>query len=236
MARRVRVTQAVKARHYNERLPAVPQMLVPIKVNLITGATGAGKSTAIRALLELRPAGERWAVLVNDFGDVNLNTGPGVAQGLISIREVVGCICCTAQVALRTAIVALLRDAAPRRLLIEVSSAAHPATLFALLREPGIAKAVELQPTLCVVDPSQVTDRRYASNEAYREQVAAADAILMSKSDITPEETRDRARAELEKISAAPVALIDAPGSIDMDCSIVRTSADLPHWSPKRLG
>src|SRR5687768_4244623 len=119
--------------------------------NLVTGFIGAGKTTVIQRLLAQRPAHERWAVLTNEFGAARLDAGPDIA-----VREVPGgCVCCTAQVSMRVALTRLLREVRPDRLLIEPTSAGHPANVMRLLREPQLARALDLRATLCVVDPDQ---------------------------------------------------------------------------------
>eukprot|EP00959_Pyramimonas_sp_CCMP1952_P103787 2170113-Pyramimonas_sp.AAC.1 len=70
-----------------------------IPVNIITGSLGVGKTTAIRALLERRPQGEKWAVLVNEFGALGIDgaliSSAGSDDGGITVREVAGgCMCC----------------------------------------------------------------------------------------------------------------------------------------------
>jgi G3E family GTPase len=186
----------------------MPFCLLPMSsrfpVNLITGAAGAGKTTAIRRLLEKRPPDERWAVLINDFGRATPSTTPGVAQGQVVVREVAGCICCTGRVALRTAMVALLRDAAPQRLLLEASAAARPASLLQLLREPSLSRALDVRTTLCVVNLVQLRDRRHADNEIYREQIAAADALYLTAGDAAGNAA---VQAELQAFRSKPAVL-----------------------------
>jgi G3E family GTPase len=166
---------------------------------LVTGTTGAGKTTYLSRLLGERPHGARWAVLVNDFGEATLGSVPGAA-----VREVAGCICCSAQVSLRTAVVALLRER-PERLLIEASAAAHPDAIVKVLHEPGIASAVALERTACIADPAQAINLRYAGLELYREQVKAADLVLLTKSDVRSDEVRRAAREALLAMGAAQV-------------------------------
>ena len=125
-------------------------MRAPTPTQVVTGATGAGKTTLIASILAQRPAAERWAVLVNDFGASTLAQAPGVAEGTVVVREVAGCMCCTSRVALRVALVRLLREVQPQRLLIEASSAAEPEALLEVLREPGIAPAIDLLPVIAL--------------------------------------------------------------------------------------
>ncbi|HEY0338818.1 MAG TPA: GTP-binding protein [Burkholderiales bacterium] len=184
-------------------------------VNLITGAAGAGKTTAILHLLAKRPPDERWAVLINDFGRATLSTASGVSEGKVVLREVAGCICCTAQVAVRTAIVALLREAAPHRLLVEASAAARPASLLHLLREPGLSDAVDVRATVCVVNVAQLRDARYVANELYREQIVAADALYVTTDDATAAGA-DGARAELQALRSKPAVLFSKGRPFDV--------------------
>ena len=162
-------------------------------------------------MLERRPASEQWAVIVNDFGAIRIpaRVDRKANRGL-SVREVAGCICCTSQVALRTGLVTALRDARPQRLVIEASAAASPKALLQLLSETGIASALDVQMTVCVVDPNQVRDSRYAALDVYCEQIAAADCLLISKSDATDETLRNAARSLIMKIKALNAVLTDS--------------------------
>lgn len=186
-------------------------------VNLITGAAGAGKSTAILRLLTKRPPDERWAVLINDFGHSTLHATFGIAQGKVVVRDVAGCICCTAQVVLRTAMVALLREAAPQRLLIEASAAARPATLLQVFREPAVAKAIDLRTTLCVVSLAQLSDARYMDNAVYREQIGAADALYVTTGDVTAAAADIAARSELQALRSKPAVLFSTSEPFEVD-------------------
>jgi G3E family GTPase len=172
-----------------------------VPATLLTGATGAGKTTFVSRLIARRPPGARWAVLVNDSGLASVSGVPGA----VTVREVTGCICCTGRVALRTALVALLRESRPQRLLIEASASAHPSAIVKVLEEPGLASAIALERTLCLVDPLQVVDARYAGSELYREQLKAADGVILGGTDAVTAAQRDAALAVLERLGTARV-------------------------------
>ncbi|HBC56865.1 MAG TPA: cobalamin biosynthesis protein CobW, partial [Gammaproteobacteria bacterium] len=75
--------------------------LEAIPTNVITGFLGVGKSTAILNLLKNKPGNERWAVLVNEFGEVGIDgtlfSGKEAEKTGVFIREVSGgCMCCAA--------------------------------------------------------------------------------------------------------------------------------------------
>ncbi len=153
-------------------------------VNLITGFLGVGKTTAILDLLARRPAGSRWAVLVNEFGQVGID-GATLTQDGVAVREVPGgCICCTAQLPLRVALTKLLREVRPERLLIEPTGLGHPAGVIDVLRSEGLASALELRNVICLVDPRQLSDEQYRSLETYQDQIALADVLVANKGDL----------------------------------------------------
>ena len=98
----------------------------------------AGKTSLIRSLLAQKPAGERWAVLVNEFGEIGLDAAllatdvDGVAIGEVAG----GCLCCVNGVPFQVGLGRLLRRARPDRLFIEPSGLGHPLALWKQLQAP----------------------------------------------------------------------------------------------------
>jgi G3E family GTPase len=152
--------------------------------HVVTGPLGAGKTTAIRAALRQRPAGERWAVLVNEFGEVGVDGAILEAEGGIAVRQIAGgCVCCVAGPQLRVALTRLLREERPTRLFLEPSGLASPASILDLLRSEGLVDAVEVGLTVALIDPDRWASGRYDEDDAVLSQLDCADVVVAHKAD-----------------------------------------------------
>jgi G3E family GTPase len=128
-----------------------------VPTNIITGFLGVGKTSAILHLLSQKPAHERWAVLVNEFGEIGvdgslLNGQYSKEQGIF-IREVPGgCMCCASGLPMQIALNQLLSKAKPDRLLIEPTGLGHPKEVLQVLSAEYYKKVLSVQKTLTLVD------------------------------------------------------------------------------------
>lgn len=165
-----------------------------VPTNLITGYLGIGKTTAIINLLRRRPDGSRWAVLVNEFGEVSIDQIPlaeASGDGVV-IREVAGgCLCCSAGLPMDAAVAQVLRQARPERLLIETTGLGHPWRMLDVLRKKPLSDAIELRATICLIDPRRLDDRQAAS-PTFQDQVHLADVLVANKTDLADAETMQR--------------------------------------------
>lgn len=165
-----------------------------VPVNLITGFLGAGKTTAIRHLLEHGRDGERWAVLVNEFGKVGIDQAV-LGSDEVVIREVPGgCLCCTNHLPLQVALSQLLARANPSRVLIEPTGLGHPARVLELLREAHWREVLEVCATITLVDARELSDPRVLAHDTFRAQIEAADVLVFSKDDALSDAERAAAR------------------------------------------
>jgi G3E family GTPase len=152
--------------------------------HVVTGPLGAGKTTVIRAALRQRPPGERWAVLVNEFGEVGVDGAVLEAEGGVAVRQIAGgCVCCAAGPQLRVALTRLLREERPTRLFIEPSGLASPASILDMLRSEGVREAVEVGVSVALLDPDRWASGRYDDDDAALSQIAAADVLVAHKAD-----------------------------------------------------
>ena len=156
-----------------------------IPTNIITGFLGAGKTTAIRHLLKTKPADENWAVLVNEFGEVGIDGAMLNADG-IAVKEVVGgCICCSVRVPSRVALVRLIQEHKPDRIIIEPTGLALPKQIMNMLSTPEFLEILDMQAIVCLLEANNLKDTRYLATEAFTDQIASADVVIATKADIS---------------------------------------------------
>lgn len=158
-------------------------MLQNIPTHVIAGPLGAGKTSLIRQLMAQRPANERWAVLINEFGQIGLDAAllstddQGVAMGEVAG----GCLCCVNGAPFQVGLGRLLRKARPHRLFIEPSGLGHPLQLLEQLQQAPWRGVLAVQPAVMVLDAQQLAGRN-ALPEAQEQALASAGLLVMNKS------------------------------------------------------
>ncbi len=191
---------------------------------IITGFLGAGKTTLVRHLLE-NAEGKRLAVLVNEFGDLGFDgeflKGCGISgcteEDVVELPN--GCICCTVADDFVPALEKLLNRAdPPQHILIETSGLALPKPLVQAFNWPAIRARVTVDGVIAVVDGPAVAEGQFADDpealaaqraqdasvdhdnpleEVFEDQILCADLILLNKSDLIDEATRERVKSEI---------------------------------------
>ncbi len=165
-------------------IPEVPTANVQsVSFSLITGFLGAGKTTLLNALLTERH-GARIAVLVNDFGSINIDASLIRQSTVNSIDLTNGCVCCTlANGLVRTLADLVSRDEPPDEILLEASGISDPQGIIQIAL---CNSALRLNGIVCVVDADAVTGN--LDNTSLRltieRQVSAADLVILNKTDI----------------------------------------------------
>ncbi len=162
----------------------MPPMLQNIPTHVIAGPLGAGKTSLIKHLLAQRPANERWAVLINEFGQIGLDAAlltqddDGIALGEVAG----GCLCCVNGAPFQVGLGRLLRKAKPDRLFIEPSGLGHPAQLLKQLRQAPWQDVLAVQPCVLVLD-AQALAAGKPLPEAQRETLASAGLLVLNKDE-----------------------------------------------------
>ncbi|MEG3754827.1 GTP-binding protein [Psychromonas arctica] len=168
------------------------QPILKVPTNIITGFLGVGKTSAILNLIKNKPNNERWAVLVNEFGEIGVDGS--LVQGMhgdtkqVFIREVPGgCMCCAAGVPMQVALNQLLLKSKPDRLLIEPTGLGHPKEVLQVLSSEHYRDTLLLQTNITLVDARNLSDARYTEHETFNQQIAIANTVVGNKEDLYQE-------------------------------------------------
>lgn len=169
-----------------------------IPVTILGGYLGAGKTTLLNHVLS-HARGRHIAVLVNDFGAINIDASliASRAEDMIALSN--GCVCCTIEDDLGAAIEAQLkRNPPPQHILIEASGVAESARMLRYVESwPGLKRNA----VVCVADVESIRQR--ASDKfvgsVVRRQLSAADLVILNKTDLADAEAVASVSAWLEK-------------------------------------
>jgi len=199
-----------------------------LPTNIITGFLGSGKTTSINHLLAQKPDGERWAVLVNEFGQIGVDEAQMAENDDIKIQELAGgCFCCALGPALTTTLAQLIRRVRPDRLLIEPTGLGHPTGIVDTLTSDTFKDVIDLQAMICLIDPRNLSNPEIASHPVFVDQIQLADILVINKSDLADEATLAQMQQQAEKLYPPKQAIIATrQGEISAEL-LVRTPTEV---------
>ncbi|CAM5777192.1 cobalamin biosynthesis protein CobW [Labrys miyagiensis] len=199
-----------------------------IPVTVLTGYLGAGKTTLLNRILT-EPHGQRFAVIVNEFGEIGIDNDLIVDADEEVFEMNNGCVCCTVRGDLIRIIDGLLkRKGKFDAILVETTGLADPAPVAqTFFMDQDVADKTRLDAVVTVADAKWLKDRLKDAPEA-KNQIAFADVIVLNKTDlVTPAELREvemRIRAlnpyaKLHKATRSNVAINEVLGrnAFDLD-------------------
>jgi G3E family GTPase len=198
-----------------------------IPVTVLTGFLGSGKTTLLNRILT-EDHGKRYAVIVNEFGEVGID-----ADLLVDTDEEVfemnnGCICCTVRGDLiRTVENLLKRRGSFDAILVETTGLADPAPVAqTFFMDETVRAAAALDSVVAVADAKHLTARLEDTAEAV-EQIAFADVVLLNKTDLVDPATLEAVEARIHAVN--PFARIHRTErcAIALDRILDRGSFDL---------
>jgi G3E family GTPase len=173
----------------------------PIGLTILTGFLGAGKTTLLNHILN-GDHGRKIAVIVNDFGAINIDSQLVVDVGQDDTIELSnGCICCTIRGDLLQALIDLTRrPSPPEYIIIEASGVSDPLEIAMTFRQPQLATTIAIDSVLTVIDAEQIRDLERENEVLAILQVGAADIVILNKVDLVSEADLANVRAWVRSI------------------------------------
>lgn len=201
----------------NERIP----------VTVITGFLGAGKTTLLNRILH-GTSGKRYAVIVNEFGELGID-GSLVVGAEEEVHELNnGCVCCRVRGDLIRVMSGLIRR--PGRfdgIIIETSGLADPAPVIQTLHfDDFLRQHTQADSVICVTDPRHLASQLRASPEAAA-QLAQADLVLLNKADLVKSDELAVAEIAIESVNPTAEVIRCERGAVALEQLVGRAAFDL---------
>ncbi len=199
-----------------------------IPVTVLTGYLGAGKTTLLNRILT-EQHGKRYAVIVNEFGEIGIDNDlvVGADEEVFEMNN--GCICCTVRGDLIRIIEGLMkRKGKFDAIIVETTGLADPAPVAqTFFVDQDVAERAKLDAVVTVADAKWLLDRLKDAPEA-KNQIAFADVVLLNKVDLVTPAELDAVEARIRSINpgarihrtqncAVPIAEVLDRNAFDLD-------------------
>lgn len=191
----------------------IPKRGMP--VTIITGFLGSGKTTLLNQILKNKQD-LKVAVLVNEFGDINIDS-----QLLVSIDEDMlelsnGCICCTINDGLVDAVYRVLeREERIDYLVIETTGVADPLPIILTFLGTELRDLTHLDSILTLVD-SEAFNHEHFLSEAALKQITYGDIVLLNKTDLVTQQKLEELEAYIREVKAGAKILHTTYGQVPL--------------------
>jgi G3E family GTPase len=199
-----------------------------IPVTVLTGYLGAGKTTLLNRILS-EPHGRKFAVIVNEFGEIGIDNDlvVGADEEVFEMNN--GCICCTVRGDLVRIIDGLMRRKGKfDAIIVETTGLADPAPVAqTFFVDEGVGRRAKLDAVVTVADAKWLKDRLKDAPEA-KNQIAFADVIIINKTDLVSAPELDEVEGRIRAINpyaklhktqrcAVPLAEVLGRNAFDLD-------------------
>ena len=206
---------------------ATSQNADKIPVTVLTGYLGAGKTTLLNRILS-EPHGKKYAVIVNEFGEIGIDNDLVVNADEEVFEMNNGCICCTVRGDLVRIIDGLMRRKGKfDAIIVETTGLADPAPVAqTFFMDENVGAKAKLDAVVTVADAKWLKDRLKDAPEA-KNQIAFADVILINKTDLVSPEDLEELEARIRGINPYAKLHRTERAQIALDQVLGRNAFDL---------
>lgn len=152
-----------------------------VKIDIFSGFLGAGKTLLMKKLLEDQIYTEKIAIVENEFGEVSIDGGI-LRETNIEVKEInSGCICCQVTGDFKKALLEVITEYSPDKLLIEPSGVAKLSDIKNIFLEKDLIDITEIHNVITIIDPLKIDSYLTNFKKFYKDQVVSADKIVFSR-------------------------------------------------------
>ncbi len=198
-----------------------------IPVTVLTGYLGAGKTTLLNRILS-EPHGKKYAVIVNEFGEIGIDNDlvVGADEEVFEMNN--GCVCCT----VRGDLIRILEGLMKRKgkfdaIIVETTGLADPAPVAqTFFIDEEVGRKARLDAVVTVADAKWLTERLKDAPEA-KNQIAFADVILLNKTDLVSRDELDEVEGRIRGINPYARVIRTTKCDVPLDAVLDKGAFDL---------
>lgn len=172
-----------------------------LKIDVVSGFLGAGKTTMIKKLLDEEVLGQDIAIIENEFGDIDIDSGR-LGESGIQIKSISsGCICCTLAGEFDLAIKDLIKEYNPKRIIIEPTGIGKLSDILSIINKVKISENVKSNIAMTIVDPNDFGDFIELFGDFFINQIQHATTIVLSKTQLVEEAKVNKVISSIREIN-----------------------------------
>jgi len=161
---------------------------------VLTGFLGVGKTTMLTNTVQKHFSEKQVAIIVNEFGDIGIDSKilTNVHSQVLEISE--GCICCQLSQEFESGVIEIIEKYNPEIIFVETSGASEPFPIFLSLQNLGIS----VEGILCVIDSKNFSS--YKENSTAKYQIGGSNILVLNKTDLVSKEELEVLEKEVRSI------------------------------------